>query len=148
MRIELLNVECEFQVPVVFGRRNVYVTTVDTAASTSDMNNIAFRLCAMGYQSIHVTSQRTGNNETKAYPTIRICLLITLTGDCLSRNAQMSYAKCPCGRQIPSPRKARKMTLNIRYGNGVLIVVLWEVTTLTEYILYSRRRRTVIAFQN
>ena len=85
MRIELLNVECEFQVPVVFGRRNVYVTTVDTAASTSDMNNIAFRLCAMGYQSIHVTSQRTGNNETKAYPTIRICLLITLTGDCLSR---------------------------------------------------------------
>ena len=40
------------------------------------------------------------------------------------------------------------MTLNIRYGNGVLIVVLWEVTTLTEYILYSRRRRTVIAFQN
>ncbi len=84
MRIELLNVECEFQVPVVFGRRNVYVTTVDTAASTSDMNNIAFRLCAMGYQSIHVTNQRTGNNETKAYPTIRTCLLITLTGDCLS----------------------------------------------------------------
>ena len=83
MRIELLNVECEFQVPVVFGRRNVYVTTVDTAASTSDMNNIAFRLCAMGYQSIHVTSQRTGNNETKAYPTIRICLPITLTGDFL-----------------------------------------------------------------
>ena len=82
MRIELLNVECEFQVPVVFGRRNVYVTTVDTAASTSDMNNIAFRLCAMGYQSIHVTNQRTGNNETKAYPTIRTCLLITLTGDC------------------------------------------------------------------
>ena len=71
MRTELLNVECEFQVPVVFGRRNVYVTTVDTAASTSDMNNIAFRLCAMGYQSIHVTNQRTGNNETKAYPTIR-----------------------------------------------------------------------------
>lgn len=67
-----MNVECESQVPVVFGRRNVYVTTVDTAASTSDMNNIAFRLCAMGYQSIHVTSQRTGNNETKAYPTIRI----------------------------------------------------------------------------
>lgn len=148
MRIELLNVECEFQVPVVFGRRNVYVTTVDTAASTSDMNNIAFRLCAMGYQSIHVTSQRTGNNETKAYPTIRICLLITLTGDCLSRNAQTSYAKCPLWVINPSPEKAREMTLNIRYGNGVLIVVLWEVTTLTEYILYSRRRRTVIAFQN
>ena len=107
MRIELLNVECEFQVPVVFGRRNVYVTTVDTAASTSDMNNIAFRLCAMGYQSIHVTSQRTGNNETKAYPTIRICLLITLTGDCLSRNAYRLCAKA----------------LNIRYGNGASIVV-------------------------
>ena len=67
MRIELLNVECEFQVPVVFGRRNVYVTTVDTAASTSDMNNIAFRLCAMGYRFIHITNQRTGDNETKAY---------------------------------------------------------------------------------
>ena len=66
MRIKLLNVECEFQVPVVFGRRNVYVTTVDTAASTSDMNNIAFRLCAMGYQSIHVTSQRTGNMDIYA----------------------------------------------------------------------------------
>ena len=43
-----------FKSPLCFGRRNVYVTTVDTAASTSDMNNIAFRLCAMGYQSIHV----------------------------------------------------------------------------------------------
>ena len=107
MRIELLNVECEFQVPVVFGRRNVYVTTVDTAASTSDMNNIAFRLCAMGYQSIHVTSQRTGNNETKAYPTIRICLLITLTGDCLSRNAQTSYAKCPLWVINPKPSKGK-----------------------------------------
>ena len=107
MRIKLLNVECEFQVPVVFGRRNVYVTTVDTAASTSDMNNIAFRLCAMGYQSIHVTSQRTGNNETKAYPTIRICLLITLTGDCLSRNAQTSYAKCPLRVINPKPSKGK-----------------------------------------
>ena len=106
MRIELLNVECEFQVPVVFGRRNVYVTTVDTA-STSDMNNIPFRLCAMGYQSIHVTSQRTGNNETKAYPTIRICLLITLTGDCLSRNAQTSYAKCPLWVINPKPSKGK-----------------------------------------
>lgn len=38
------------------------------------------------------------------------------------------------------------MTLNIRYGNGVLIVVLWEVTTLTEYAMYFRRRRTVIAY--
>ena len=107
MRIELLNVECEFQVPVVFGRRNVYVTTVDTAASTSDMNNIAFRLCAMGYQSIHVTNQRTGNNETKAYPTIRTCLLITLTGDCLSRNAQTSYAKCPLRAINPKPSKGK-----------------------------------------
>ena len=79
------------------------------AASTSDMNNIAFRLCAMGYQSIHVTSQRTGNNETKAYPTIRICLLITLTGDCLSWNAQTSYAKCPMRVINPKPTK----------GNGI-----------------------------
>ena len=85
----------------------MYVTTVDTAASTSDMNNIAFRLCAMGYQSIHVTSQRTGNNETKAYPTIRICLLITLTGDCLSRNAQTSYAKCPLWVINPKPSKGK-----------------------------------------
>ena len=72
------------------------------------MNNIAFRLCAMGYQSIHVTSQRTGNNETKAYPTIRICLLITLTGDCLSRNAQTSYAKCPLWVINPKPSKGKE----------------------------------------
>lgn len=65
MRIKLSNVECEFQVSVVSGQRNVYVTA--TAASTSDMNNIAFRLCAMGYRLIHMTSQRTGYNETKAY---------------------------------------------------------------------------------
>ena len=44
-----------------------------------------------------MTSQRTGNNETKAYPTIRICLLITLTGDCLNLNARKSYAKCRYG---------------------------------------------------
>ena len=94
MRIELLNVECEFQVPVVFGRRNVYVTAIYTAASTSDMNNIAFRLCAMGYRFIHITNQRTGDNETKAYPTICTCLLIALTGDCLRWNARKSYAKC------------------------------------------------------
>lgn len=87
--------------------KHTHVTTVDTAASTSDMNNIAFRLCAMGYQSIHVTSQRTGNNETKAYPTIRICLLITLTGDCLSRNAQTSYAKCPLWVINPKPSKGK-----------------------------------------
>ena len=67
-------------------------------ASTSDMNNITFHLCVMGYQIIHVTGQRTGINETKAYPTIRTCLLITLTGDCLSWNARKSYAKCPHGR--------------------------------------------------
>lgn len=53
----------------------------------------------------------------------------------------------PAGDKF-KPSKARKMTLNIRYGNGVLIVVLWEVTTLTEYAMYFRRRRTVIAFQN
>lgn len=94
----------------------MYVTTVDTAASTSDMNNIAFRLCAMGYQSIHVTSQRTGNNETKAYPTIRICLLITLTGDCLSRNAQTSYAKCPLWVINPNrKREERKDRLHQNY---------------------------------
>ena len=65
MRVKLSNVECEFQVSVVSGQRNVYVAA--TAVSTSDMNNIAFRLCAMGYRFIHITSQRTGDNETKAY---------------------------------------------------------------------------------
>ena len=54
-----------------------------------------------------MTSQRTGNNETKAYPTIRICLLITLTGDCLSRNAQTSYAKCPLWVINPKPSKGK-----------------------------------------
>lgn len=36
-------------------------------ASTSDMNNTAYPCRAVGYQSIHMTSQRTGFNETKAY---------------------------------------------------------------------------------
>ena len=85
MRVKLQNVECEFQVSVVSGQRNVYVTAI--AVSTFDMNNIVFRLCIMGYQIIHMTSQRTGYKETKAYPTICICLLIALTGDCLSWNA-------------------------------------------------------------
>lgn len=57
MRIELLNVECEFQVPVVFGRRNVYVTTVDTAASTSDMNNIIIDRAASGENTVHFLNQ-------------------------------------------------------------------------------------------
>jgi len=80
-----------------------------------------------GLSTIHKTSQRTGNNETKAYPTIHICLLVTLTGDCLSWNAEMnfvrhSYAKC---RKVinPKPARAREMTLKIQYGNGVPIVV-------------------------
>ena len=42
----------------------------------------------MGYRKIRETSQRTGNNETKAYPTIHISQLNILTGDCLNRNAQ------------------------------------------------------------
>lgn len=62
------------------------------AVSTSDMNNITFHLCVMGYRIIHMTSQRTGENETKANPTIRICQLTALTGDCLSWNACKGYA--------------------------------------------------------
>ena len=50
-----------------------------------------------GLSIIHATSQRTGNNETKAYPTIRICLLATLTGDCLSWNAQYELCEMPQG---------------------------------------------------
>ena len=51
----------------------------------------------MGYRQIHKTSQRTGYNETKAYPTIRICLLITLTGDYLSWNARFELCEMPKG---------------------------------------------------
>ena len=67
--------------------------------STSDMNNVTLCPLCNGLSTIHMTSQRTGNNETKAYPTIRICLLITLTGDCLSLNARKSYAKCLYGEK-------------------------------------------------
>ena len=65
--------------------------------STSDMNNITSRIRVMGYRKIHVTDQRTGNNETKAYPTIHICLLVTLTGDCLSLNAHIELCEMPQG---------------------------------------------------
>ena len=41
MRIKLMNVECEFRVSVVSGRRNVYVTA-ETAVSTSDMKTPHF----------------------------------------------------------------------------------------------------------
>ena len=37
MRIKLQNVECEFQVPVSFGQRKVYVADLKTSVSTSDM---------------------------------------------------------------------------------------------------------------
>jgi len=69
-----------------------------------------------------VTSQRTGNNETKAYPTIRICLLITLTGDCLSWNAYKAMRNAFMVINL-KPSQAREMTLNIQYGNGVSVVV-------------------------
>jgi len=61
------------------------------------MNNITSPCRVMGYQQIHKTSQRTGCNETKAYPTIRICLLSTLTGDCLSWNALHELCVMPQG---------------------------------------------------
>lgn len=48
MRVKLQNVECEFQVSVVSGQRNVYV--IADVISTSDMNTVAFRLCVTGYQ--------------------------------------------------------------------------------------------------
>ena len=55
--------------------------------STSGMNNITYPCRVMGYQQIHKTSQRTGLTKRKhirqsAYQ------LITLTGDCLSQNAE------------------------------------------------------------
>jgi len=69
------------------------IVKIKMMVSTSAMNNITSHLGVMSYQTIHRTSQRTGVNETKAYPTIRICRLTTLTGDCLSWNARKSYAK-------------------------------------------------------
>ena len=89
------------------------------AVSTSDMNNITYPCRVMGYQKIHMTSQRTGNNETKAYPTIRICQLITLTGDCLSWNVYCelcSLRLCEMPERVinPKPARVREMTLNIQ----------------------------------
>ena len=98
-----------------------------TAVSTSDMNTITFQPLCNGLPIIHKTSQRTGINETKAYPTIRICLLIVLTGDCLSRNA--GNTKCVTAMRNAltgdksQARKVREMTLNIQYGNGAAVVV-------------------------
>jgi len=66
-------------------------------ASTTDMNTITFRRCGMGYQIIHKTNQRTGVNETKAYPKIYICLLTKLTGDYLSWNALKKLCIMPLG---------------------------------------------------
>lgn len=63
------------------------VYTRRKAVSTSDVRTDVFYLCTSGYQPPHMTSRRTGDNETKAYPKIHTYLLIVLTGDCLKRNA-------------------------------------------------------------
>ena len=87
------------------------------------MHTDVFYLCTSGYQLPHMTSRRTGNNETKAYPKIHTYLLIVVTGDCLKRNASQKLCEMPERVINPKPAKVREMTLNIRHGNGVLIVV-------------------------
>lgn len=65
-------------------------------ASTSNVCNDMLYLCISGYQSTHKTSRRTGDNETKANPTIHTYLLIALTGDYLQQNASLEAMRNAC----------------------------------------------------
>lgn len=49
-------------------------------------------------------------------------MITLLNGDCLTRNAEQS-AMCNANMVINFKAQPRKMTLNIRYGNGAAIVV-------------------------
>ena len=72
-------VECEFLVSVLSRHGKVPVT--------HDIGTIIEILPMIGYCQTYITCQRTGGNETKAYPTIHTSLLTALTGDTLNRNA-------------------------------------------------------------
>ena len=77
----------------------------------------------MGYQNIHMTSQRTGDNETKAYSD-NPYLPTYYTNWGLPKLERLQKAMCNTRKSDKSQTpKVREMTLNIQYGNGVLVVV-------------------------
>ncbi|MDD4509963.1 MAG: hypothetical protein PHY23_03500 [Oscillospiraceae bacterium] len=63
-----------------------------------------------------------GDKGRKRYPTIIYAIITLLNGDCLTRNAEQS-AMCNALVVINFKALPRKMTLNIRYGNGAAVVV-------------------------
>lgn len=63
-----------------------------------------------------------GDKGRKRYPTIIQAIITLLTGDCLTRNAGKP-AMCNAFTVINFKVMPRKMTLNIRYGNGATVVV-------------------------
>ena len=67
---------------------------VDTGnlSETCGMSNTENIFLSVGYQLTHKVRWRTSSNETKAYPTIHISLLLSLTGDYLNQNAYNGYA--------------------------------------------------------
>lgn len=63
-----------------------------------------------------------GDKGRKRYPTIIYAVITLLNGDCLTRNAGKP-AMCNALAVINFKALPRKMTLNIRYGNGAAVVV-------------------------
>ena len=63
-----------------------------------------------------------GEKGRKRYPTIIYAIITLLNGDCLTRNAEES-AMCNASMVINFKATPRKMTLNIRHGNGAAVVV-------------------------
>ena len=68
------------------------------------------------------TSQRVVNTLKKRTENLSCAnVLCFLNGDCLSRNAVQAMCNAQKGDKFQG--KPRKRTLNIRYGNGAVIVV-------------------------
>ena len=77
MKLYLVNVSFEF----------LLCSDGGNLPDTSSTSTINYSNRFMGYQKTCMTGRRTGDKETKAYPTI--CnLLTTLTGDYLRQNAK------------------------------------------------------------
>lgn len=76
----------------------------------------------MGYQKTRMTCRRSCAKEAKATPTV--CKPNNSVNRRLPKSERLTTGYAKCRKVIKSKAsKPRKMTLNIRYGNGASIVV-------------------------
>lgn len=96
---------------------------VDTGnlSETCGMSNAENKCLSVGYQLTHTVRWRTSSNGTKAYPTIHTSLLLSSTGDYLTRMPTMAMRNALI--VINHKAMLSEMTLKIWQGNGAFIVV-------------------------